>query len=204
MDTYPLFTIGHSTRNITDFTALLVENRVTAVADVRSSPYSRHFPHFNMDALKDALRRCQIQYVFLGEELGARRAEPECYINDVARYELIAKTQAFESGLNRLRRGMQSHRIALMCAEKDPLTCHRTILVCRQLRKECSISHIIDHGVVEDHAAAETRLLRLTGLPDRALFDDRQEYLEEAYEKLGNEIAYRRGLLKSVNPREGE
>jgi len=199
-----LFTIGHSTRDIGSFIAVLRENAVTAIADVRSSPFSRFSPQYNIDSLKRTLLEQGIRYAYLGEELGARRAEPECYINDVARYDLIVKTQAFESGLNRLRHGMHTHRIALMCAEKDPLTCHRTILVCRQLRDECRISHIIDHGVVEDHAAAEVRLLRLTGLPERSLFDDRPEHLLEAYERQGKEIAYRRGAPKGVILREGE
>lgn len=199
-----LFTIGHSTRDIAEFIELLIENGVTVVADVRSSPYSRHSPHFNMETLKGELRKHQIQYVFLGVELGARRTEIECYVDDVAKYQLIAATEAFKRGLERLRRGMRSHRIALLCAEKDPLTCHRTILVARCLRHECSILHIIDHGVVEDQGSAETRLLKLTGLPDRALFDDRDEYIDEAYEKQGDEIAYRRESLTSMNSRDGE
>lgn len=199
MSTNPLFTVGHSARDIGDFNALLAENGVTAVADVRSSPYSRHFPHFNRDELKDSLRNRQIHYVFLGEELGARRAESECYVDDIAKYELIAQTGAFARGLDRLRRGIESHRIALLCAEKDPLTCHRAILVCRQFREEFSIVHIIDHGVVEEQAALETRLLKLTGLPERALFDDRDAYIAEAYEKQGKEIAYRREALASAN-----
>lgn len=199
-----LFTVGHSTLEISAFIALLKENEITAIADVRSSPYSRFSPQYNMDTLRRALLDNKIQYVFLGEELGARREEPECYVDDVANYELIARTEAFSRGLNRLRRGMQSHRIALLCAEKDPLTCHRTILICRQFREECSIVHIIDHGVVENQAAAESRLLKLTGLPERALFDDRDAYIAEAYEKQGNEIAYRRESLTSMNSREGE
>jgi len=199
-----IHTIGHSTRNIEEFIDLLSENGITVVADVRSSPYSRHFPHFNKELLKDSLRSQKIQYVFLGDELGARRSESECYVDDVAKYDLIAKTEAFSRGMDRLRRGMQSHRIALMCAERDPITCHRTILICRQFREECSIVHIIDKNELEEHEAAENRLLKLTGLPERALFQDRDDLLDEAYTKQGDEIAYRRESLAGTSFREGE
>ena len=94
-----LFTVGHSTRSLEEFLCLLAQNQVGAIADVRSSPYSRHMPHFNRDPLQAALKEHGIQYVFLGEELGARREEPECYVDGVAKYELIVKTTAFAKGL---------------------------------------------------------------------------------------------------------
>lgn len=188
----PLFTIGHSNRPLAEFLELLRENQVTAVADVRSSPYSRWCPHFNRDALKKSLHEAQIEYVFLGEELGARREEPECYRDDVGEHELIAKTPAFVRGLERVRKGAQKHRIALLCAEKDPLTCHRTILVCRQLREEFAIEHIVERGGTESHTEAETRLLKLAGVSQAGLFQDRADKLSEAYDRQGAKIAYRR------------
>jgi uncharacterized protein (DUF488 family) len=193
-----LFTIGHSTLEVDTFIALLQENGVTAIADVRSSPYSRYSSQFNTDSLGRALLAQQIQYVFLGEELGARRKEPECYVDDVAKYELIVRTDAFARGIHRLRLGLASHRIALLCAEKDPLTCHRMILVCRHLRDDVPIAHIIDSGKCETQEQAESRLLDLVGLPDRDLFRSRSELLEEAYSKQGERIAYRRESLASA------
>lgn len=198
-----LFTVGHSTRDLNAFLALLTENGVTAVADVRSSPYSRHSPQFNTDSLGRALFAHQIQYVFLGEELGARRSEPECYVDDVAKYELIAGTDAFARGIRRLRSGLASHQVALLCAEKDPLTCHRMILVCRHLRDDVAITHIIDPGECETQEQAEARLLRLLGLPDRDLFRSRGELLEEAYSIQGDQIAFRRESLAPAMSMEG-
>ena len=143
-----------------------------------------------------------IQYVFLGEELGARRFEEECYVEDVAKYDLIAGTEAFARGIRRLRTGILRHRIVLLCAERDPLTCHRTILVCRHLRNDIAISHIVGPGECESHDQAEVRLLKLIGLPERDLFHSKDELLNDAYEKQGDLIAYKRTSLAKANSTE--
>ena len=186
-----LFTIGHSNRGGEEFIALLTEYNITAVADVRSSPYSSRNPQFNKDVLREALKEKHIDYVFLGEELGARRIERECYDGAVASYELIAKSPLFQSGINRIRRGLESHRIALMCAERDPLTCHRAILVCQYLKSDQRIEHILDHQESEEHSKAEMRLLKLVGLSSNDLFYSVPELIEQAYELQGAKIAYR-------------
>ncbi|MCX6976171.1 MAG: DUF488 domain-containing protein [Verrucomicrobia bacterium] len=199
-----LLTIGHSTLEINAFIALLKEFSVSAVADVRSSPYSRFSPQYNTDALRRSLLDNRIQYVFLGEELGARRNEPECYVDDVAKYDLIAETEAFARGIQRLRTGLATQRISLLCAEKDPLTCHRMILVCRHLRDDVPISHIIGPNDCENQEQAESRLLKLVGLPDRDLFRSRADLLDEAYSKQGDQIAYRRESMAGTSSTEGD
>jgi uncharacterized protein (DUF488 family) len=199
-----LFTVGHSNLESDAFIAMLKEFGVTAIADVRSSPYSRFCPQFNTDVLKRALKGHGIAYVLLGDELGARRNEEDCYVDDVARYDLIANTDAFAKGIQRLRAGLASHRVALLCAEKDPLTCHRMVLVCRHLRDSVPIVHIIGPGECETQEQAESRLLKAVGLPDRDLFRTRAELLDEAYTKQGDQIAYRRGSLAGTSSTEGE
>lgn len=92
---HPVFTVGHSNLEFAKFVALLKQHRTQAVADVRSSPYSQYNPQFNRESLQCALREHDISYAFPGEELGARRSEPECYVNGRADYVLIAKTAAF-------------------------------------------------------------------------------------------------------------
>jgi uncharacterized protein (DUF488 family) len=131
MSSPTLFTIGHSNHELSALLELLARHAVTAVADVRSQPTS-WLTHFDRAPLTEALRRAGIEYVFLGDELGARRAEPECYDGDRADYDAIARLPLFQRGLTRVRQGLEKHRICLLCAEKEPLDCHRTILVCRQ------------------------------------------------------------------------
>ena len=186
-----LFTIGHSDHDIDRFLDLLREYHVDAVADVRSQPYSRHQPQFNRENLAEAVRTIDAKYVFLGRELGARRSEPESYDGNRARYNLIRHLPAFQEGLARIQKGLESNRIALLCAEKDPVTCHRTILVCRELRAlPIDILHIREDGLCETTAAIETRLLRLWRLQNTDLFSERSALVELAYDKQAERIAY--------------
>ena len=195
-----LFTIGHSTQTWEQFLALLIQHRIKAIGDVRSSPHSARFPQFNREILDRALRMAKIRYVFLGDELGARRAERECYIEGVARYDRIAQTAAFRSGLKRVQTGVIRFRLALMCAEKDPLECHRTILVCRQFRNELDIRHVLIDGSLETHTDAETRLLAEEKVPGDDLFTCREELIAKAYDRRGGKIAYHECVEPAVQP----
>ena len=136
------------------------------------------------------LRVTNIRYVFLGDELGARRSERECYIDGVARYDRIARTAAFRAGLERVQTGVARFRLALMCSEKDPLECHRTILVCRQFRNNMEIQHILGDGSIETHTDAETRLMAEEKVPGDDLFSPREELIAKAYEQRGSKIAF--------------
>jgi uncharacterized protein (DUF488 family) len=186
-----LLTIGHSDHAAGVFIDLLRQHGVTALTDVRSSPYSRRYPQFNREALSADVERAGIRYVFLGAELGARRSEPECYEDGKARYPLIARSPLFSQGLERVRQGAEKYRVALMCAEKDPLTCHRAILVCRYLRDSMApIQHIREDGRLESHEELESRLVAIAGLSEVDLFRSREELLEEAYDWQGDRIAY--------------
>ncbi len=187
----PLFTIGHSNLEAAAFLKLLRQHNVQTVADVRSSPYSQYTPQFNREVLQATLRPAGIGYVFLGDELGARRTEREVYENGQATYERIAQTSSFKSGLERVLRGLGKFRLALVCAEKDPLTCHRTILVCRNLKNAgIEIQHIHSDGHLETHAEAEQRLLQTLKLPTEDFFRTHSEILNEAYALQGKKIAY--------------
>ncbi|MDG7000357.1 MAG: DUF488 domain-containing protein, partial [Nitrososphaerota archaeon] len=138
-----LYTIGHSTLRVEDFIRLLRLHDITALADVRSQPYSRANPQFNREALQLSLQESGIKYVFLGPELGARSEDESCFDEGKVQYERLSKTALFQSGLERVKKGMQDYRIALMCAEKDPLDCHRTILISRCLEElGVNVQHI--------------------------------------------------------------
>jgi len=130
-----LFTIGHSNHSLEYFVELLVTHRISKIADVRSSPYSKYSPHFCRDVIEAALRNANIDYLFLGKELGAQRSEFDCCVNGQAKYDSIANLPVFRRGLERVLQEVKRHRIAIMCSEADPIACHRTILVCRELKK---------------------------------------------------------------------
>jgi uncharacterized protein (DUF488 family) len=186
-----LYTIGHSTLSLERFTELLGNHSVTAVADVRSHPYSRYNPQFNRETLKAHLKARGFEYVFLGSELGARSEDPACYREGQVQFELVAMTSLFKEGLARVHNGMKTHRICLMCAEKDPLFCHRTILVCRHLRApDIQISHILEDGTLEQHQDAERRLMEILRVPESTLFTTFEQQLEGAYDIQGKKIAY--------------
>jgi uncharacterized protein (DUF488 family) len=191
-----IFTVGHSTQPLESFIALLKRHRIEVIADVRSRPYSARFPHFSKEALQHSLKNAGVRYVFLGRELGARREERECYINGQAVYMRIAQLRTFAEGINRVLTGALSFRVALMCAEQDPLTCHRTILVCHQIKHHgVSIQHIGRSGALEAHEQAERRLVaeEIGRLDQGDMFDGRCEFaqiLETAYAQRAQHIAY--------------
>jgi len=188
-----VFTIGHSNHEFAKLLRLLRQHGVTAVADVRSAPYSRRYPQFSREPLEKALAEAGITYVFLGKELGARSDDPRCYENGSVKYDRLARTELFRSGLDRVERGIATHTISLLCAEKEPLDCHRTILVSRHLEaRGVTVVHILEDGRLEPHAQTVARLLASLHESDADLFRSREQILSEAYEKWGDRIAYTR------------
>jgi uncharacterized protein (DUF488 family) len=187
-----ILTIGHSNHPIQHFLELLQRHAVTAIADVRSTPYSRFNPQFRREPLRDSLGAAGIHYVFLGEELGARSQDPACYAPDGrVSYERLAGTELFRKGISRLTTGMTQHRIAIMCAEREPLECHRTILVSRELvRAGVPVTHICGDGSLETHEQAMQRLARDLQLPETDLFSDPADLIERAYELQAARIGY--------------
>ncbi|MCU1584342.1 MAG: hypothetical protein JWM49_898 [Microbacteriaceae bacterium] len=186
-----ILTIGHSTHELEKFLKLLTDHGVTAIADVRSVPASRFTPQFNREALKRALRKVRVKYVFLGKELGARSDDPSCYVNGQVKYDRLARTDAFRVGVERLRTGMQTEDIALMCAEQEPLDCHRTLLVSRVLESVgVPVAHIHADGHVESHDNAMQRLMTKFGLDQADLLRTKDELLVEALSRQEQKVAY--------------
>ena len=186
-----LYTVGHSVHPIDHFIGILKKNGIEAVADVRSSPYSKFTPQFNREALSKSLKREGIQYVFLGDELGARRDEPQCYEGRKVIYRKVAALPSFLQGIIRLQEGASKMRVAIMCAEKDPLTCHRTVLVAHFSREQFSNTlHILEDGGIETRQEADLRLLREYKLDKEDFFSSYSERLELAYAKRAEKIAY--------------
>lgn len=167
------------------------QHAISAVVDVRSHPYSKYFPQYSREALRTALSAKGVAYVFLGKELGARSENPACYRQGKAQYELLAKEPLFNSGLERIRSGSEKFNIALMCAEKDPLDCHRAVLVGRKVNESgMNVTHIHADGHLEKHSEMESRMLNLLKMPDSDMFRNKEEILLDAYTVLGEKIAF--------------
>jgi len=187
-----LFTIGHSSHTLEAFVGLLRRHAISAVADVRSAPYSRYCPHFNKDALARSLRESGIGYVFLGRKLGGRSDDPSCYRNGRADYAQLARQGAFREGIERLRNGAADHRIAIMCAEREPLECHRALLVSPALDKEgTAVGHIHADGSLESHREAMDRLIDIAGMTRGDLFRYGEQIVSEALDWQAERIAHR-------------
>ena len=186
-----IYTIGHSTHPIERFIALLEIHGITALCDVRSNPYSRMHSQFNREALGKTLKSHSISYVFLGQELGARPDNSNYYLQGRVNYEFLAQSELFQRGLDRIGRGMESYRIALMCAEKDPIMCHRTILFSRRLRdRGVEVKHILGDGTVETHDVVMNRLLKKLGFPKSDMFRSNKDLLNDVYKIQGEKLAY--------------
>ena len=203
-----VFTVGHSNHSIERFEELLHTYGVTAVADVRSAPYSRFSPQFNKEDLAAWLRDAGIAYVFLGHELGGRSDDPSDYENGRVRYDRLAAKPTFESGIERVLHGASEKKIALLCAEKEPLDCHRTLLVGRALAERgVHVEHILAHGALESHDQTMNRLLEMTGLKQASLFNQAGTSVRKAVDVIAEAITLRAaqvGHTRTDQPTEHE
>jgi uncharacterized protein (DUF488 family) len=191
-----IFTIGHSNHAADDFVALLRRHAIATLADVRSTPASRRHPWFGRARLEATLRGCGIAYAFLGDALGARPADPALYRDGRADFARMAATPAFGDAVARLVERAGRERVALLCAEREPLDCHRALLVARSLADlGLRVRHILADGRLESHADTEERLLALARTappPLLATPENRRAALEQAYALRGRAIAYAR------------
>jgi uncharacterized protein (DUF488 family) len=195
-----LYTIGHSNHTIEDFINLLKQHGINCAADVRSAPYSRYCPQFNKGTLAASLQAAGITYMFLGKELGGRPKDLSCYEDGCVDFRRVAERDEFKRGIERLLADISQYRIALMCAEKDPLQCHRTILISRHLKKHnIHTKHILADGSVEDNTEAERRLVRILKA-EPTLFESKKkeiETIEQAYDQQAKRICYQAKKLQN-------
>jgi uncharacterized protein (DUF488 family) len=185
-----IYTIGHSNHAARRFIDLLQGAEIACVADVRSTPFSRRNPQFSQKALAASLKDAGIEYWFLGDALGARPKDQDCYEDGKVSYARIAATSAFQDAIGDLIARSHDKRIAMMCAEKEPLECHRTILVGRALaQRGTELLHIHADGRIEPQSMLEERLLHLSK-EKVDLLNDRDAALAHAYDKQGHRMAY--------------
>jgi uncharacterized protein (DUF488 family) len=188
---FPIFTIGHSLHSEAKFIRLLRQQAITSVIDVRSSPFSRRAPQYSRPMLGGWLAQAGIDYKFAGVVLGGRPQNYDLYVAGRADYGRMAQMPEFLSGLRQLARFARRGCSALLCAEADPIECHRFLLVSRALsEKGMEVRHILPSGSVESQAEAEERLMYAVGLLQTGLFEGAVRSLSEAYSIQSCRVAY--------------
>lgn len=179
------------------FLGLLKQFAISLLVDVRSKPQSQRFPHFDRVELEGTLPAAGIEYLFLGEELGGRPDDPKAYGSDgLVDYRARRRSYAFQAGVERVTRELEQHDLALMCAEEDPLTCHRFLMICPELvALGLEPVHIRKGGKIETQGEVEDRLLQtqqLDAIAGASLFSsDRATALESAYVEQAKKCAFR-------------
>lgn len=164
-----LFTVGHSNHPLEVFVELLNRHKIQVLVDSRSSPYSKYVPQFNKEELQQAIERTPIKYLYMGGELGGRPDADEFYDDDGhVLYYLLAESPAFRAGIERLENGIRQYRVALMCSEEDPSSCHRQLLVGRVMAERgVKMQHIRGDGTIQEESReAGGKQLLLFNLPE--------------------------------------
>lgn len=147
-----LYTIGHGTRSAEDLLALLKIYGIQYLVDVRSIPHSRFNPQYNQKILKQFLQSKGITYVFMGDELGGRPKQEDCYDSQGhVNYQALSEKDFFKKGIERVKTAHHKNlTIALLCSESKPQDCHRSRLIGSALSKEqLEVSHIDEKGGIK-------------------------------------------------------
>ena len=188
-----IYTIGHSNYEVDEFLKIVTAYGIQIIIDIRSAPYSKYCPQFNKDIIEKVLNNSGIKYLFLGKELGARPDDPTCYEYNRVQFDKLKETELYKRGKERLKECANECTIALMCSEKDPINCHRTILVSRLLKGEgIEVRHILDESKTVSQNEIEEQLQKKFKL-DPLLFDPpdaKQARIDDAYKKQEEKITY--------------
>ncbi len=194
---HPLFTIGHSNLEWPTFVQTVRCFEIDLLVDVRSRPHSSRYPQFSQPEFQAALRDAGEHYIFLGEELGGRPEDPKAYgENGVVNYSVRRRAHDFQRGIDRVLAEIEQRTVALLCAEEDPLNCHRFLMVCPELvARGVEPQHIRKGGVIETQREAEDRLLdahHFSDVTSGALFPvGRAAALDDAYVAQAQKCAFR-------------
>ena len=147
-----IYTIGHSNHTKERFLDLLIGANIEVLVDVRSNPNSRWATFANRDSLKEILESARIQYIYLGDMLGGRPSDSDSYDQQTGKadYQAIREKEYFRRGIKRILGRLRRHRVCIMCAEEDPTSCHRNLLVAESLRQAGMIVfHIRGDGRIQ-------------------------------------------------------
>ena len=183
-----LFTIGHSNMTIELFIDKVKNNGVNCIIDVRSKPYSVFVPHFDKEVLKEKLKKYNIYYIFMGDDLGVKNLIKDNMIN----YNSVKEDMKALSALLRIHNGIvKGYTIALMCSEQDPIECHRFSVISRlieDIHPDIEVFHICKDGVSEPNSEVITNMLLVfkSEIPESNLFHpmvSKEERINSAYKQ---------------------
>lgn len=194
-----LYTIGYGGfSGIEEFAAALKERGINGVIDVRSRPYSKVHTDFNREFLSEYLKNKGIAYRNYKNEFGARQLNAEYYPNGYLDFEQFSKSAEFQSGMVKVKQASENgYVLALMCSEKEPINCHRCIMVSRAFHDEgAAVTHIIAGKPDLTQTEAEDALID-EYFPQRdqlSLFEEeltRDELIKRAYRLQNEKIGYK-------------
>ncbi|MDL2304204.1 DUF488 domain-containing protein [Bacteroides sp. OttesenSCG-928-D19] len=171
-----IFSIGHGSKSMEDFIHELNAFNIEYLADIRSKPYSKWYPHFNQSSLKCKMKQVGIHFIYMGDSLGGLPEDRSCYdSNGKVVYDLIKEKLFFRNGLQRLiTANEKAVNLAIMCSEAKPEECHRSKLIGQELLNyDISIKHIISAEKMITQEEVINNLTKGLGLID--LFGNKVE-----------------------------
>lgn len=192
-----IYTIGYTAFSIEEFINVITHYGINCVIDVRSSPFSKHYTDYNKDVLKNTLKKHNILYRNYSREFGARQIDPIYYSGDVVDFDKFINSESFFDGVSKVSKGIEmGYTFVLMCAEKDPIDCHRSIMLGKGFAK-CGyeVKHIISITRLETQKELEIRLLDMyhKNRCQLSLFGEEMsevELIADAYKTRNYEIGY--------------
>ena len=202
-----IYTIGHSNYTVERLIDMLRHYNINCVVDIRGTPYSKYNIQFDKDTIKYTLTKAGFVYIYMGKELAAKRIRKNSYNNEgYSNFEEVIKEEEFKRGVERLKNGCEKgYKIILLGAMQDPIRCHRSILVGRELVKnDFDVKHILDdYSIVTQDDIEEMLLNKYFSNRNQITIEDltgnslnNEEMINEGYKLANREIGYRIENLK--------
>ena len=206
-----LFTIGHSTQSAVHFFKLLKDNGVDILVDVRSTPFSRYAPQFNAGTIEESAKKAGIIYISEKDAFGARQTDASLYSKEgYLDFNKMRASQKFKHKMAEYIEKMRSGKnVVFMCTEKDPLACHRVIMVARGFALQgLPVDHIMTDGKIISQEELDKKLVNtyFPGHNQDSLFSEYSEeddstLVKKAYDMQNAKVGYKLSdvLAKTTN-----
>ncbi|MDO5516676.1 MAG: DUF488 domain-containing protein [Clostridium sp.] len=197
-----IYTIGHSNYPLEKLVDMLKFYKIDTVVDIRGTPYSKYNVQYNKETLENSLKELGFKYIYMAREFAAKRVPKTSYNSEgYCDFEKAINEESFKSGIQRLKNGCEKgYRIALLGAMQDPIRCHRSILVGKELEKhDFNVHHILDDYSLASQRDIEEDLLNKYYKDRTQLTIDHllgtslsnEEMISDSYKKANREIGYR-------------